>query len=238
MTEPGRVSVVITAYNTERYVAEAVESVLGQTVPPGEIIVIDDGSTDGTAAVLEQFDGRIRYVYQTNQGQAAALNNGVALAQGEFLAFLDSDDYWTPTKLEAQLEAFHADPSLDLVFGNTRQFLSPELPPEVARNLVCDDKLQPSPLISGLLARRSSFERVGPLKIGSISSFVEWYLRMKELGLRHTFIDHHITWRRIHSANTSNRNKDIRREYLQVLKESLDRRRAAGEGAKPLAGSS
>jgi glycosyltransferase involved in cell wall biosynthesis len=228
------VSVIITAYNSQTYIAEAVESVLHQTVPPGEVIVVDDGSTDGTADALRRFEGRIRYVHQANRGHGSALNTGISQAQGSLLGFLDSDDLWTPTKLEAQLAAFEADPSLDLVFGQTRQFRSPELPPAVARTLVCDDRLQPSPLISGLLARRSVFDRVGPMKVGDISAFFDWYLRMREAGFRQSFIDHHITWRRVHLANTSLRHKQIGQEYLLLLRESLNRRRASGGGAKPL----
>lgn len=231
------VSVVITAYNARKYVAEAVESVLNQTRPSGEVIVVDDGSTDDTAEVLGSFEGRIRYFHQVNQGQGSALNMGINLARGSFLAFIDSDDLWTPTKLEVQLAALETEPALDLVFGHTRQFLSPDLPPDVARTLACDDKLQPSPLISNMLARRAVFERIGLMKPDSVSTFTDWYLRMREAGVRYSYVDHHTTWRRIHTANTSLKHKQIGRTYLHVLKASLDRRRATAGEAKPLAGS-
>src|SRR4051812_45211482 len=97
-----KISVLIACYNAAPYVAEAIESVLSQTCPAHELIVIDDGSTDGTADVLAGFSGRIAVLRQTNQGVAAALNAGLAQAAGDAIAFLDADDVWTPGKLALQ----------------------------------------------------------------------------------------------------------------------------------------
>lgn len=103
-TDPNSVSAIIPAYNTERFVAEAVESVLAQTVAPFEVIVVDDGSTDGTVAVLQRFGSAIRILRQSGGGPSAARNAGAAVASGYWLAFLDADDLWLPQKLERQLE--------------------------------------------------------------------------------------------------------------------------------------
>ncbi|HAT12703.1 MAG TPA: glycosyl transferase [Microcoleaceae bacterium UBA10368] len=110
-----QVSVIIPAYNGDRYIVQAVESSLSQTFTDLEIIVVDDGSTDGTHQVLHPYLDRIRYIYQENQGVAAARNRGIKEAQGEFLAFLDADDYFLPSKLEKQLACFDVDPALDMV---------------------------------------------------------------------------------------------------------------------------
>ena len=110
-----RVSVVVPAYNCDQFVAEAIESALSQTVPPHEVIVVDDGSTDGTAAVLRRFGNRIRVISQANRGLAGARNAGVAVATGTWLAFLDADDTWLPTKLARQLEV-GADPRIAMVY--------------------------------------------------------------------------------------------------------------------------
>ncbi len=109
------ISVIIPVYNGDRYIVQAVESALGQTFTNLEIIVVDDGSTDRTQQVLQPYFDRIRYIYQENQGVAAARNLACQLAQGEFLAFLDADDYFLPSKLEKQLACFNADPGLDMV---------------------------------------------------------------------------------------------------------------------------
>jgi glycosyltransferase involved in cell wall biosynthesis len=110
-----RVSVIIPAYNCDRYIVRAVESVLNQTYQDWEIIVVDDGSTDNIRQVLEPYYDLIQYVYQENQGAAIARNHACELAKGEFLAFLDGDDFFLPEKLAKQIACFDADPSLDLV---------------------------------------------------------------------------------------------------------------------------
>ncbi|MEG3981376.1 glycosyltransferase [Microcoleus sp. T3B2] len=110
-----RVSVIIPAYNCECYIAKAVESAIDQTYQDLEIIVVDDGSTDSTRQVLEPYLDLIQYVYQENQGAAIARNRACKLAKGEFLAFLDADDFFLPEKLEKQVACFDADPTLDMV---------------------------------------------------------------------------------------------------------------------------
>ncbi len=98
-----KVSVIIPTYNRADYIVRAINSVLAQTYRNYEIIVVDDGSTDETRALLEPYANYVNYVYQDNAGPAAARNKGISLAKGEWLAFLDSDDTWLPNKLEVQL---------------------------------------------------------------------------------------------------------------------------------------
>lgn len=98
-----RVSAIITTYNRKGFVQEAVDSVLAQTYGDLELIVVDDGSTDDTGEALQGYDEKLRYVFQKNEGASAARNCGLELAQGEFVAFLDSDDLWLPKKLEMQV---------------------------------------------------------------------------------------------------------------------------------------
>jgi glycosyltransferase involved in cell wall biosynthesis len=107
------VSVIIPVYNSAKYIQKAIESVLSQTYRHYEIIVVDDGSTDGTRRKLESYQNKIRYVFQENQGAAAARNTGIKLANGELVAFLDSDDFWSITKkLEKQVACFAKNPDL------------------------------------------------------------------------------------------------------------------------------
>jgi glycosyltransferase involved in cell wall biosynthesis len=94
------IAVVIPTFNRERLVGRAVSSALNQTVPASQIIVVDDGSTDNTKAVCDQYGSRIEYVLQANAGASAARNRGIAEARCTWVAFLDSDDYWTPDHLE------------------------------------------------------------------------------------------------------------------------------------------
>ena len=99
-SRPVLVSVLMPAYDGEAYIQQAIESVIAQTYPNWELIVVDDGSTDNTAGIVATYeDPRIRYTYQENRGQAAALNRGLDLAQGEYVTTLDTDDWFTPNSL-------------------------------------------------------------------------------------------------------------------------------------------
>ena len=109
------ISVIIPTYNCDRYIVQAIDSVLMQEDCEVEVIVIDDGSTDDTESVLEPYGDRIHYILQKNQGVAAARNNGIAHAQGDYVAFLDADDYFLPGKLAAQAAILQAKPDVGIV---------------------------------------------------------------------------------------------------------------------------
>jgi glycosyltransferase involved in cell wall biosynthesis len=110
-----KVSVVIPTHNYANFVSEAIESALGQTLRPHEVIVVNDGSTDETPQVLAEFSEPVRAVHLQNRGVCAARNEGATLATGDLLAFLDADDIWLPTKLEKQAQRFLDDPEIGLV---------------------------------------------------------------------------------------------------------------------------
>lgn len=121
MTDP-RVSIVIATYNTGSFVAEALQSALAQTHANREIILVDDGSTDDTAARLEPFLSHIRYVRQENAGLAAARNHGLSLASGDYIALLDADDRWARRKLAIQLAIAHRRPMSGLIASDGVEF--------------------------------------------------------------------------------------------------------------------
>ena len=106
----GLVSVVIPAYNAQKSVARAIEHALGQTYPQIEVIVVNDGSTDGTEAVVARFGDRVRYVRQDNAGETAARNRGFSMARGEFITLIDHDDYWEPQFVEACVDFLRKHP--------------------------------------------------------------------------------------------------------------------------------
>ena len=122
-----KVSVVMAAYNYERFVAEAIQSVMEQTFEDWELIIVDDGSTDNTPGVVRSFltDTRIRYHRQENQGQPTSENNGVAMARGEWIAFLDADDRWRSDKLEKQLALAIRNPGASVIYSE-RMLMDPD----------------------------------------------------------------------------------------------------------------
>jgi glycosyltransferase involved in cell wall biosynthesis len=139
------VSVVIPTYNCARLLPLAVESAFDQTLPPDEVVVVDDGSTDGTAALLGElsarYGARLTCLRQPNGGEARARNTGVAAARHELVAFLDQDDRWTPEKLETQVEELLSHPEADLVFCAYWR-----LTPAGDRALVCLPAWKPEPV--------------------------------------------------------------------------------------------
>src|SRR3972149_4226240 len=116
------VSIIIPTYNSDKFISEALCSVLRQTCTDYEIIVIDDGSTDRTKDIIEKTFPEVRYFYIPNQGVSRARNYGIRRARGEFIAFLDADDLWLPEKLEKQLKVFKADQEIMMVFTESRDF--------------------------------------------------------------------------------------------------------------------
>jgi len=220
------VSVIIPVYNCERYLAEAIESVLSQTYRSVEVIVVDDGSTDASASVAQQFIPPVRYYYQPNSGPSAARNRGVDLSKGDFLAFLDSDDVWTPDKLKIQMATFEDNPKIEAVFGHVQQFISPELDDNVKKRIRCPSDTMPGFCANAMLIRRSSFIRVGPFdpqwKVGQ---FEDWYSKAIEKGLKFVMLPDLLVKRRLHQTNMSILERDSRADYCRILKAALDRRR-------------
>ncbi len=234
MTRP-LISVMIGVYNAERYLAEAIDSVFAQSYRPLELIVVDDGSEDGSGEVARRYGAALTYARQENAGNGSARNHAVRLASGELLAFLDADDRFVPGKLEHQFAALQADPTLDMVFGHVREFVSPELT-EVQRATVRPPAPQPLPWPAPnlMLIRRESFARVGPFSESvKVGVTVDWYARAAEAGLRSAMLPEVVLERRLHLTNNGLRERDSRQQYLHVLKAALDRRRAHGSSASP-----
>lgn len=170
------VSVVIPTHNRCTLLPRAVESVLGQTVKDVEVIVLDDGSADGTADVGRSFGPPVRYHQQFNQGLGAARRNAVALASGQYIALLDDDDEWLPEKLERQLAALADRPGTDfcytqarLVFQNGRTVVKPTAPQGYEELQVQRTRIPPS----SLLVRRNRVLEVGSFRSG-LRSVDDW----------------------------------------------------------------
>lgn len=220
------ISVIIPVYNGERYLAEAIESVRSQTYQPLEIIVVNDGSTDGSAEVAKRFAPAVQYCYQPNRGAAAARNHGIKLAQGKFLAFLDADDLWVANKLAYQIQTFNDDPFLDMVFGHVQQFHSPELDKAVKQQIKIPQEVIPGQHVGAMLIKRDSFVRVGNFNTDlELTELIDWYARAEEVGLNSLMLPEVVMKRRLHKASQGTYKRQHRQEYVHVLKAALDRRR-------------
>lgn len=220
------VTVVIPAYNAAPYIGEAIDTVRAQTYRWIQVIVIDDGSNDGTGDVVRRFGPSIRYVRQRRGGTGAARNLGVAMAGGSFLAFLDADDRYPPQRIARQIAAFDDDPELQVVYGHVREFVSPDLEPGRAARLRRPASRAPGLISTAMLARPEVFSRVGPFAEHlTIGVDLDWYARMAESGLRTHMLPDIVLERRLHSNNSGLRERASRTHYVEVLKAALDRRR-------------
>ncbi len=185
------ISVIIPTYNSASLVTEAIDSVLKQTLVPAEIVVVDDGSTDDTRLRVAAYGQAIRYVYQENQGVAAARNTGLRLAGQEFIAFLDADDVWHPRKLEVQLAVLGGSPELAMLGTEVFDWPTAAIPaarpdPEAAIEFVSWDRLAIKNyfVTSSVVVRRSVLEKAGEFdrELRGPEDYDLW-LRIAELGV-------------------------------------------------------
>lgn len=225
MRSSADVSVVIPAFDAERYLAEAIGSVLAQSVAPREILVADDGSTDGTAAVARRFAG-VTVLPGPHLGIGATWNRGIAAAAGRYIAFLDADDLWTPEKLAQQMEAMESRAAPGIVLGSVEQFISADASEEFRRRVACPPGPMPGYAAGAMLARREVFGRVGPFEPGlRMGAFIDWFHRADCLGVATVVLPQIHLLRRLHGGNFSLREAAARRDFARVAKAAIDRRR-------------
>ena len=222
------ITCIIPVFNGERYLREALGSVFAQTYRSLDVVLVDDGSTDNTAAIAATYNGCVRYVHQNNLGPPAARNMGIRAAMGEFIAFLDADDLWHPEKLERQIARFQARPELGYCVTYCQNFWIPDLHDEAEKYR--DHRVaQPLPgyVTQTLFARAAVFDSVGLFNVAlAHSDSTEWFLRAAQKGTVMELLPDVLSYRRLHSENRSRLlASSSREEFLHILKMSLDSRR-------------
>lgn len=227
-TAAANVSVIIPVYNAAPWLAETLESVLGQSQPPHQVIVVDDGSTDDSATIARRYLPHIQLVQQPNAGCAHARNRGVALATEDYLAFLDADDYWSSEKLALQLVAFAQNPTLEAVFGQLRQTCTTTTAQPGAVGFGID--VQDSYNLDTILIRRQAFHRIGGFDPTiPLTNAVEWLWRARRLGLVSRILPETLAWRRIHGANMSIQQRpQVQAEYFRLIRTMRSREKVTG----------
>ncbi|MHB1567642.1 MAG: glycosyltransferase family 2 protein [Solirubrobacteraceae bacterium] len=251
------VSAVIPAFNAERFVAEAIESVLGQVHVQVECIVVDDGSTDRTAEVVGRYGERVRLLRQANAGVSAARNNGAAAGSGSFVAFLDADDRWHPAKLERQLAALRdAAPQIVTVcavramdeVGDPLGDRTWHCPSGLLRGLVMFDGARTISCSSTVLMPRALFESIGGFERKlSMSADLDLLIRIARRG-EVAIINEPLVDYRVHAGSMSSDVALMERDMLIVFERLFhgedalqwpvrERRRAYANLHRMLAGS-
>jgi glycosyltransferase involved in cell wall biosynthesis len=210
------ISTVMSVYNAEKYIGQAIHSILQQTLPSREIIIIDDGSTDNTLAILRTFRG-IHLISRENKGIAYSLNQALRLTHGEYLTFLDADDLWDAKKNELQLQHLIQNPHLDISLCQIQQFYEEnqhKLPPQAGYAKPC------------MLIKKQAFLQVGEFGIPDAGHFMDWFQRAKLCKLNYAILELPLVFRRIHADNFTKTNTYA--NGLTILaKRLIDRHRQA-----------
>jgi glycosyltransferase involved in cell wall biosynthesis len=186
------ISAVVAAYQAEEWIAEALESILGQTRPPDEVVVVDDGSTDATARELERFADRVRIIRQPNRGCPAAFNTAFNAARGDFVAMCGADDIWDPRKLEWQAEAIQKHREVDVLFGHAivvgrieAEYCRPPGVGLLDSSALADALFRECVVCApSAVVRRSLFDRLGPFVEDFGADDYEYWFRCLRAGAR------------------------------------------------------
>jgi glycosyltransferase involved in cell wall biosynthesis len=223
------VSIIVPVYNGEPFIGEAIDSVLAQTYRPIEIIVVDDGSQDSTAKIVQSYS-QVIYIHQKNSGHGVAKNTGIQHSKGEYLAFLDSDDLWDAQKTEIQLDYLLKNPDTDYVICNMKNFLQPGWsPPTNIGDFHSEDEVA-GYIPSALLIRRNILNKVGYFNSNMRrANDTDWHFRAKDKGARMANVNKLLLYRRIHESNLSHhRGIESRavKELLQAVRNSVHRKQS------------
>jgi len=234
-----KVSVITPLYNNKKYIEKAINSILSQTYKNLEMIVVDNSSSDGSGELVKnKFGNKVRYILQENRGAAAAVNRGISLSQGNYIAFCDSDDWWLPEKLEKQVNFLETNQNFGMVYGDallakdeilisqtwlqSRKVLPCSggkekcLLPLFAKNFI------PAPLT--VLIRKSVIEQVGLFNEKFSSTYdYEYWFRILEAGIQIAYLDESLAVWRIHAGQGSKKIRKMKLAQIKILQEFLKR---------------
>ena len=224
------VSVIIPSYNSV-YIAEAITSVLEQTYPNIETIVIDDGSTDHTLELISSFSG-LKVLRNKNRGVSTARNEGLKVCKGEFISFLDSDDVWVRDKIKRQVAFLLDNIDFDLIYGRFLNYFQEGvvLPKGIDKEKFLNLKTGKLISLGTLMVRREVFHQAGYFDQSIRSGGdLDWFIKIRELGIKTFYDDRLVMRRRLHATNLSYESRVDKSNLIKIFKASIDRKRERGK---------
>jgi glycosyltransferase involved in cell wall biosynthesis len=224
-----RVSALVAVRDGEQYLGETLSSILSQTRPVDEVIVVDDGSSDGSADLARSFGAPVTVIETPHRGVGAARNTAIAAATGQVIALCDADDLWHPDKIECQLDLVDDPEQPIAVFCSIEEFVSPELDPADIPGRQPFNEVASVRLASALLATRAALQVAGPFaESTTVGDWVEWCVRMSTAV---PVIKHHpntLVGRRLHDTNHSLATEGRSRVWASALADHIRRQRESG----------
>jgi len=227
------VSVIVPLYNGEDYIAECLTSVYNQTYRPFEVFIVDDGSTDRSIEIVNKIARDKRIISQKNEDVCRARNVGSEQSKGEFIAFIDQDDIWDPSKLSRQLEIFQTDDTIDLVFTDIIKFFPSGRKHHamdkhrIALSLTEDNLFgtlvkKNVLMTSAVMVKRESFIKAGMFDEDfKTCGDYEMWIRMAQLGMKFRYLPEPLTFYRYHGRNTSQKTEVMHNDRVKAIRKTF-----------------
>jgi len=214
-----KISVIITAYNSTIHLLSCIDSILNQSYPPYEIIIIDDGSTTNIKKMIDSYKrNEIKYYYQSNTGISGARNLGINKSSGNYIAIIDHDDVWPENKLQLEITRLLYDSSIVAVFGLVHQFYSPEVDEDYKKKYHFSSEISKARNAGTLLISKKDFLKVGlfndKIKVGD---FIEWISRFDKLNNKYAILPKTLLYRRLHYNNYGITFKENRKDFAKIF---------------------
>lgn len=220
------IDVIIPCFNAKKYLRDAVNSIKNQTIKVNKIIIVDDGSTDGSYEFAKNIDG-VCCLKQKNAGAGAARNLGLMNSEAEYIYFLDADDIAEYNAIESLYKEFKSSEGLDAVFGQSIDFYSEELSYNQKKTKSINREPYYGRLTGNSLIKKIVFEKVGDFDTSlRTGETVAWLAKFRDMGLKYSNINKIVLKRRIHMTNTGIVNKtQERKDYLSIIRQRMQQKK-------------
>ncbi|MFT4847770.1 MAG: glycosyltransferase involved in cell wall biosynthesis [Sediminicola sp.] len=229
-----KIAVVIPSFNQGKYISEAIESIIQQSHPVDEILVVDDASIDDTCQIIKNKFPQVRLlINNTNRGPSYSRNYGIESSTSDLITFLDADDLWPEDKIQWQYDYLIQNSTIDMVAGYGDYFFSEKVSKNDLRRHYLEGKPHFNAYLGSFLIKRSVFDRVGMFDVEMrLSEDQDWFMRTREAGVALKIKENISLRKRVHDANTTDGLSFKNSGFIQALRNSIRRREEINDNLK------